>query len=738
MNMNEQPNQNQTDDQYHQQNQANGQSQQNNQTVDQQLQNQISSQNEDNQLNGQHHQENQATGHQNPINIQISRNQSTSSNIQISTNSLSQSEQANQSDQSNHSNQATKNVDIQKRTSAPSLLLLKKDGKPLTIQKKDKLDAPQKSVNIIIPTRDGQQQPLPSQKIRPSYSEPTVTITKKENKDVNIKIKKDSYPIEIILNSDRLLPDTRLPRSRGYVTLQNYLLEMKNDKNTKTQSYYPKGQKYKNLKNATLIATNEKSFQPTVMLKNVNMWDKNSDEAFKMNVNQSFNRLTKDKISQVLRELIPEVNTTDREKLVADIFVSKASIEKNFASIYAEFVKELSNVNANLARDIIDYATGKLTDYALNPADEQNDYEYESSLGYTSFVAALISNQKITDGEKYIRTIIDAIPDENINPILIEMLKNFVVSVGHSFIQNIDRNMWNKLESLLTNKSIPSRVHYLIVDTLEIINGQTSESESTQKVSESSKSLVRNGFASFQDDFTAIPSEVDNMRSDVFFEGSMILFPDIKDIYNFTYYQCFVLKKKGYKKIEIIEILQKYIRSFADQQLDVDCRHIWTNISMLLCQMILQGVVNTTDAKQLHKQIYFEPGNTNPYDDWDVYSDLKFFIHDNYYFSESIEIPQGFHDQEIIDALKMPQVILDPKVTEIKKVSRLITVAALRSIFNRFKAENYHSINDLSRWKGILKSLYKKANKAIKQILEEEFIEYDLPFSEGEFINYIK
>lgn len=135
---------------------------------------------------------------------------------------------------------------------------------------------------------------------------------------------------------------------------------------------------------------------------------------------------------------------------------------------------------------------------------------------------------------------------------------------------------------------------------------------------------------------------------------------------------------------------------------------------------------------------YFEPGNTNPYDDWDVYSDLKFFIHDNYYFSESIEIPQGFHDQEIIDALKMPQVILDPKVTEIKKVSRLITVAALRSIFNRFKAENYHSINDLSRWKGILKSLYKKANKAIKQILEEEFIEYDLPFSEGEFINYIK
>ena len=196
-----------------------------------------------------------------------------------------------------------------------------------------------------------------------------------------------------------------------------------------------------------------------------------SEEEFKMKVNQSFNRLAENKIRLALDELIPHITTSEREKKFVDIFVSKISVEKRFVSNYAEFVIEISKSHPNLTNNIIARAIEKLVDYILNPPNEKDELDCEVSIGYTTFVAVLISKGQIEDGERYLKYMIENI-NHYIEPPLIEMLKSFVISVGQTFIQYVDKKIFEKLEQLEQRNDIESKVHYLIVDTLKIINGK--------------------------------------------------------------------------------------------------------------------------------------------------------------------------------------------------------------------------------------------------------------------------
>ncbi|OHT13963.1 hypothetical protein TRFO_15732 [Tritrichomonas foetus] len=581
-------------------------------------------------------------------------------------------------------------------------------------------------------TQSPNNQPAPP----PQPQQPAIIKVERPTNVKKTEITKtlERYSIEELLELDCF--EKIIPRkSRGFIALQNYLKEMESGNTTTNYNNYNKNKSQSQGKVATYVEVAETSYQPTIFRKNINEFDYNSDEAYQMNVNQMFNRLTSTQIDQVIEELMPKLNSSDRLRYAIDTFVSKASQEKNFAKVYAEFVTKLHSANKNqdFVNGVLAQARDNFGDCILNPGDENSEADSELCCGQATFLASLVKNGLVNDGTSSLNKLFENLKTEDVHPHYIEMLFNFVKAAGPEFVRNESKETWEKLTKLVQRQDIRNRLHFLLLDIQEIVenwlNGKDIKSDELKKNPETSKSLVRNGFASFLENDKDIPNEVVSLRSQDFFSGSMLCFPDIDDAYDFSYYQCFVLKKqKGFNKGDIIDILNKSIDSYIEQSLDSDCPHLWENFSTLLCQLMINSMISLEDARAIHANIKTSP-------EWDPLNDLKYFIHDNHDFSEAIEIQNNALPLEICEALKMPITINNKKLTNLR-MSRIVAVAVVRSAFYQFRKQNCPQ-NGMQNWKVPLSNAFKKQEKAFREAVDDEISVGDINFTTNDLINLI-
>ena len=143
-----------------------------------------------------------------------------------------------------------------------------------------------------------------------AQEEKNILLRSENNSQRNIDIQKSKYSVEELLRSAPSEKSITL-RSRGYTMLKNYLKEMRECgmiSSFNSRNY----QMIKNLQNnnATLLAADKDSFVPTILQKNVNEWDENSDLACEMDIKTIFNRLTPQNIDQSIKELLSKINET--------------------------------------------------------------------------------------------------------------------------------------------------------------------------------------------------------------------------------------------------------------------------------------------------------------------------------------------------------------------------------------------------------------------------------------------
>lgn len=632
------------------------------------------------------------------------------------------------------------NPQIERRNINKTLQIETKDGQRTIITTNTKVLEAKPDIKITRPE-------FPTSQSQPQINKPNPTIEKQQKGENTITFSKDitKYSISELEELDNyencpnLVDDDKPRLTRGYISLLNYLREMNESQSGNhgqfggnQKQYYSKPQ---NKNNATLIDTGKNSYQPIIIKKELNLWDNESTEAFKMNVKQGFNRLTVNKIQQVVKELLPSVNTPERKLFLVRTFVTKASQEKNFAPIYAQFVSMLENKDAELYSDIISHAKNSFQDYILNPADTPNDIN--DAAGITALIAALIQNHCISSGAEELARILNAIPiDGEIKEVLILMLFSFVELVGSEFLEH-NQIDYAKIDQLIARSDIPPRLRFKIIDIKEIITGKAKKQTSTVVQSKTFQQRVRSGFASFRDNDQVVPNDIKSpdsvMTAAEFISGSMEIFPDIQknDIYFYTYYQCFVLKQLAYQVTDVINLLIKYVKQFSQQNLESDSPLIWVNISNLLCQMMINEILKPQQAQQIHRAIF-----ANENDNWNPINDLKYFIQDNYDFSMSLDLRPEFANQEISEALKMPQTVTRKLKGELR-MSRFIAMAVVRSAFAHLREYENMTLDELQTYKTHLQTAAKKQSQAFREALEDEFAFADYPFTIDDIYRHV-
>lgn len=629
----------------------------------------------------------------------------------------------------------------------------------------------QKEYENQIMTQHHIERPKPSQgnlfdkPIQPKNRQPQEEGAKKLRDEKNgpkqeersMEVQKPVYTVEELIRSAP--PENSspvLPRTRGYTLLKNYLKEMRDSgmvNNFNSRNY----QIMKNLQsnNATLLEADKNSFVPTILRKNVDEWDENSELAFEMNTKTILNRLTPQNIDASIHELLPKINSDpQRLEFMIETLIHKATTEKSFSHVYADFVKHLTYLEGEkeLAARIISSADESYNNLVLNASSDNSDNESEIYIGCATFIGNLVKNGTLTKGQTILSQLIERLPVEEDTPLnthIIEMLFNFIKSVGDDFIQQ-NKKQLEKIDEVLKNrKNIKSFHRFMLIDTHEIINsainnsnyddnlnGQENGNQDIKNLDEL-KSICRNGFASYQGDYSAVPECVSKMNSMDFLEGTMLLFLDMKDIYDFTYYQCFVLKSLHFQASEIVKMLIKYVKIFTEQKIVHDCPLIWQNFSQILCQMIIHSVLKINDAILVHSEI-IKLNSSDGKDSYDPISDLLYFIDDNFDFSEAIEFDSpDYPTHDINFALKLPETINNTDL-QVPSFSRIITVGIIRSIFYKFSNENEdQSVNGLQKWKKLLSMVNQKRPKLFHDIVGDELINYGTDFQIEDVIRFI-
>lgn len=577
-----------------------------------------------------------------------------------------------------------------------------------------------------------------------------------------LKIEKTVYTVEEL---KRAAPSGNSNSShvptRGYILLKNYVKEMHDCGNVSSfnSKNYQMMKKLQN-NNATLLASGMDSFVPTILKKNVGEWDENSELAFEMDTKTILNRLTPQNIDESISELLSKIgNDEKRIEFMINSLVRKASSEKSFSNVYADFVKHLSYEDDDeaIADRIIQYAEEYFDNNILNASSDYTDSDSEIYIGCATFIGSLIKNGAFDNGEFYLSQIIDYLPVEERKPLnthIIEMLYNFIKSVGDDFIEE-NRELLKRVDEILKNrKNIKSLHRFILIDTLEIINsainnndnidnynGQDNEQKDNRNLDEL-KSICRNGYASYQEDYYVVPACVADMKSMDFLEGTMQLFQDMKNVYDFTYYQCFVLQSLEFQSKDIVNMLIKYVKIFTEQEVVREKPLIWKNYNQILLQMIIQNIITIEDAKLIQSHIFEqnkkEFRGKDAINDYDPLNDLKFFIDNNLDFSEPYEFDSpNYPSEEINLTLRLPKIIDDTDLN-IPRFTKIITVGVIRSIFYKFANESEdQTVNGLQKWKNLLAEAHLKEPKVFSNEVRYQIDNYGLEIQYDDVVQFL-
>ena len=548
------------------------------------------------------------------------------------------------------------------------------------------------------------------------------------------------------------LPDFQITTT-GYIMLLNYIQEIdEKQKRGKLRRSHTNENPPRSNSTAQLVEIDSNRFVSTIYSKNVGQWDDTSDEAFKIAVNQALNSLTNKNIKSVINEILTLTQTVprsknvtmpkeQREKFVVETLVRKAIEEKSFAEIYSKFVKDYPH--KSFRDSIVERALFFFNKYVNNPGMQNDDIAEMEAVGSARFFSSMVKEDLIQLEiiKQHINTLVDAItPQENSSNLPhshhIEMINSFYLDLDSKYAHQIEEtngNMWEKIDLCMELPQLPKRLYFLLLDVKEnrdkwINNINHEELNSKNQSSNKNKGLIRSAFVEYCES-NKIPDPVLGSRD--FLSAALEIFPDqTQHYFDFCDFITKTLVKLNCKRITILPVLKQQIKKYQSQQIEQECPSIWPNISTLINMFLLNNLLFSSQANEVHHLISSSV--------WNFENSMKWYLHDFHDFSEPVYIDSQDNRNwplEIIDALRMPNTITSQQ-TKIP-MSRLICVSLIRSIFQKLSTKEVVTLESLQEWKPLLHLAYTGQKTAFCEEMQYLLDELELSNSVDDVIRYV-
>lgn len=492
------------------------------------------------------------------------------------------------------------------------------------------------------------------------------------------KSKNYSYD-QLIQIEKNITPQKIIYRSRGYISLANYMNEIRDPKSKVINEHLPSRGKTtitakKHFERIQVVAANPNAFMSTKEQKVAGVWDENSEQAFNMKVLSLLNRLTQQNMKLTIKELIPVLTTPERINFVADTLTNKASQEHSFASLYARFS---SNLKYNgLENLIIKKAKDMFFEYSNKQLGDNSDTH--DLTGCSKFVACLINEKSIKykEGIECFEKLIQGLEAPQIAASNVEMFLIFVQNCGIEFAKKVPSSTWDRFIQVKHGRELSSRVKYLLEDVEEIYNEQVLgkiktakiENKSPELQSDTKVYLVRDAFTNYKEGSEAT---VDLSVPD-FIRSASSMFPDqTREPMTYCEFICDILEPKHPIKSVLIDLLGKCASEYCQNKIEGDSPKMWSLFDDLLYYMILRKFLDSEDVKIIMKSFPSEHES-------DIENGMKWFLQDKHYFSKAIDLP-NFPSSEVKQALMMPATI-HQEFKQSMLYSRLIATSIIRSI----------------------------------------------------------
>lgn len=609
--------------------------------------------------------------------------------------------------------------------------------------------------------------PRPQETSEPSGDKPVVTpkLERRQNQGVAVTKSTGKWPVHLFkkcwdaykkINPEK---DVWERSGRGVVTLMNLEREMKEDEGGRSRGREREGRRGGPATgDAVLVEFDESGWTGNAQRKKVGMWDPSSLEAFTETLNQSLNKLTEPQVLEIVGNIVTNMTSgldactpedreeklTARRNSLVKVIVSKAASERVFAVLYASFTKGLAarteKCVAGVCDAIIEEEEGKFDDWVRNPGESEADENM--CTGHAAFYAALCAcglapMAKAVDAFK---AIVSRLEGETVNPHHIAMLSVFVEKSGPECVRNFPTALWQNVEGLLTQNSVPRRLHFVVQDVIEMrdcwIHGREMKKKQDQAAESDIDKLlreVRSAYTDYYDDDSTFPSV--SLTAPEFARGAMEFLPTVKadDCGFFAMFVSGVLLNitKGKKDRELKDSIAKAVGTavarLAQGKIESDVPHVWKMVSVMLCELMLKSIIDVRAAEGIHHS--FDP------DQWDVVNDLKWYIFDFYDFSEAVDLGK-FPFPEIAEAMMMPERITK-HMLEIR-MSRLTATALVRSVFVKLPQERC-GLDSVKAYRDFLRRAFEKQRRAFDEAVAEEFRAADrFTFSKEDFYALLK
>jgi hypothetical protein len=543
-------------------------------------------------------------------------------------------------------------------------------------------------------------------------------------------------------------------RSKGFILLKNLMLEIKSPDEHRQRGRRSRGRdsgrfRRPNSSQTSLVVANDNRFLPSALSKNIGMWNSDSDEAFKMSVNQTLNRLTDATVGDAVQEIHRLLNILeqrseenmhpmDRAQRVAHVvttIVNKASREQAFVSQYAMFAQQSQ---AELQAAVVSKTSEDFYFSVANSHESDPEDFALTATGSARFFAALAANGVIPSGD-YCEALVRLMREIHAKmfPARIEMLLGFVLSAGPIVIRDIGERapqVWTQLSECMARRDIKRRLFFMFVDVdekrREWIEGQQRHSTQNDLKQRSNEAIgeVRNAFTSFCDS-TEITC---TLPVPVFLRATLELYLDhARDHLTFCNFICTVLEQSHANPNDVKQAMLDRVRQCRELSLENDCPKIWPITADLMYLMLIKGLLLRSHGKIIREMFPDEKM------DWNAEDGMKWFLHDARELSDSIfrlgEKPpaltefEGDWSKEIRDALLMPQTLEAPP-PEIP-MSRLIAIALIRSIQEKLVIlEAELTLDSFAKWRELIRLAFERQGQTTRQEMEK-LVEYlDLPF----------
>jgi hypothetical protein len=529
-------------------------------------------------------------------------------------------------------------------------------------------------------------------------------------------------------------------RSRGYITLVNLYQEMQTGSTAGRQSGsrhapYPRGRSA-----ATLLESHSGSFFGTAALKTAGEWDARSYEAFELNATRAFNSLTKDKLTDVIARITAAIHDNPSEEVKRRDFVftqlvRKAEQEASYAQLHAQFV--VNCTEPGLQEAIVREANRRFEDAVLNPGSSEAGFEL--CAGSARFLGALAALEGEDSPTSPLEPLFKKL-QSGVHVPFVEMTKAFVEMAGQRFARTVDPRRWRLLEDLSGLPELDSRLRFMVRDVLELrdhwVLGLSLKRARVAAVVSSDAHLaaLRSALVDFGEDDSRFP-EV-KLTGEELLRAAMRLLPDQgKEGQFFAYFVCQALTRRNYR-VETpvaVAIVREGVRGYVAEQMDHDTRGLWQMMSMLVAEMMLRSVISLEQAKTIH--IEFPDHNA----DWDPQNDLKWYIDDFHYFDSAVRSSgPGQFPREIYDALQLPDMVDHRPAHALRgRVTRLIAVGIVRSVFVLFRANRGERVADFGKWKDWLKLAIVNQGKAAQAAAQAEIESSEFAFSYQDLEQYV-